>query len=366
MGVQHLVRLASKTKTVPQDELYILNEKERRELRRIERGAITRAAFAGGLSGLVCAIPAIVMTPPPAHSSIGSYLAYHGILALVIIVASVIEIAYLYWDGLRTVHQLAHAAGMDLADPALAGDSSSVLWSLARAALESPNPPNAVPGMDPLREASKLRVMVAVILYKLKVTISGFLAKMILGRLLGRAATRTVLELLAVPVTAIWDALVCWLIVREARLRVIGPSAAYEFCALILKEPETLSIQTKQCAVRAIGAAAVRSKDLHPNLVTLLQAVKSRVGQDTLESIDDSQRFIREIASLSKQEQTIVLRVLAAASIIDGRVARDEHELLVQTWSACGRQFEGATIERLRRNFISGDPIRAQDLEAIQ
>ncbi len=119
-------------------------------------------------------------------------------------------------------------------------------------------------------------------------------------------------------------------------------------------------------AMRAIGAAAVRSKDLHPNLVTLLQAVKSRVGQDTLESIDDSQRFLKEIASLSKQEQTIVLRVLAAASIIDGRVACDEHKLLVQTWSACGRQFEGATIERLRRNFISGDPIRAQDLEAVQ
>ena len=329
-------------------------------------GAIARAALAGGLSGLACAIPAIVMTTPPAHSPISSHLAYYGVLVLVIILASIIEIAYLYWDGLRAVHQLAHAAGMDLADPTFTEDSTSALWALARAALESPNPPNAVPGMDPLREASKLRVLVATTLYKLKVTISGFLAKVILRRLLGRAATRTVLELLAVPVTAIWDALVCWLIVREARLRVIGPSAAYEFCALILKEPDTLSVQTKRCALRAIGSAAVRSEDLHPNLVALLQAVRARLGLDTIESIDDSQRFLREIALLAKHEQTIVLRVLAAASIIDGRLARDERELLVQTWTTCARPFDGATIERLRRNFVSGDAIRAQDLEAIQ
>ena len=55
MGVQYLARLASKTKAIPQDELHILNENERRELRRIERGAIARAALAGGLSGLACA-----------------------------------------------------------------------------------------------------------------------------------------------------------------------------------------------------------------------------------------------------------------------------------------------------------------------
>lgn len=366
LGAQYLAQLAAKNKAVAQDELHILNENERRELRRIERGAVARAATAGALSGLVCAIPAIVMSSPPPHAHIADHARYYGILVAVIIVASVAEIAFLYWDGLRAVHQLAHAAGMDLSDPTLANEPTSALWALARAALESPNPPNAVPGVDPLREASKLRVFIASTLYKLKVAISGVLAKILVRRLLGRAATRAVLELLAVPVTALWDALVCWLIVREARLRVLGPSAAIEFSGFLLGSSESLSLEVRECSVRAIGAAAVRSEDLHPNLVALLAAVKKQVKLEAVESIDDTPRFLKQLAALKPEEQTTVLRVLAAASIIDGRLARDEQTLLEQAWQQCGRTYARKTIERLRKNFVSGDAIRKQDLEAVQ
>jgi hypothetical protein len=366
MGAKYLAQLASKSRAVAQDELHILNENERRALLQIERRTVGRAALAGALSGLVCALPAILMTAPIAHAPVAHMLRYYGVLVGVIVLASIVEIAFLYWDSLRSVHQLAHAAGLDLSDPALAQNNTSALWALARAALESPNPPDAVPGVDPLREASKWRVFAATTLYKLKVTISGFLAKVLVRRLLGRAATRTVLELLAVPVTAVWDAVVAWLVVREARLRVLGPSAAHEFADLLLADGAQLSHALKQCCVRAVGSAAVRSEDLHPNLVALLQAVIRRVSIDEVHSIDDSFRFLRELGELPADEQTIALRVLAAASIIDGRLAREELTLLQEAWAKCGRTLDRATIDRLRKNFVSGDPIRRQDLEAIR
>lgn len=174
-GVRFLRSLAAQKRAVAQDELHILNADERRALRQIERSAIARAAAAGALSGLVCAIPAIVIhSPVAATAPHGDLVRYWGVIIGVTIVASVLEIAFLYWDGLRAVQRLAHAAGMDLADPALEHDTTSALWALARAALEAPNPPNAVPGVDPLREASKTRVFVASVLYKLKVTIWDF------------------------------------------------------------------------------------------------------------------------------------------------------------------------------------------------
>ncbi|MFO0557922.1 MAG: hypothetical protein U0269_07870 [Polyangiales bacterium] len=364
-GVRFLRSLAAQKRAVAQDELHVLNADERQQLRAIERSAIASAAAAGAISGLVCAIPAIVMTPLGPASTHSEAARYWGIIAGVTIVASVLEIAYLYWDGLRAVQKLAFAAGMDLADPALEHDQTSALWALARAALEAPNPPNAVPGVDPLREASKARVLVASLLYKLKVTISGFVAKALVRRALGRAATRSVLELVAVPVTAVWDALVCWLIVREAKLRVLGPSAAVEFVAIVAGDP-SLSDDCKQCCVRAIGAAAVRSEDLHPNLVALLKTTQRALSVGAVDGIDDSQRFLGSIEKLSKGEQTAALRMLATASIIDGRLAREERRLLEEAFARCGRSFDPRAIERLRRAFVSGDAIPPERLHAIE
>ena len=51
-------------------------------------------------------------------------------------------------------------------------------------------------------------------------------------RILGRVAVRSVLGALvpfvAVPVTATWNALLTWKLLREARIRAMGPSAVAE------------------------------------------------------------------------------------------------------------------------------------------
>ncbi|MFO0646873.1 MAG: hypothetical protein U0326_11595 [Polyangiales bacterium] len=150
-------------------------------------------------------MPAIVLTPVPSGAPFAAYAHYWGIVGGVTVVASVLEIAWLYWDGLRAVHALAHAAGLDLAEDPNGEDPTGVVWALARAALELPNPPDGVAGLDPmLPEASKLKLVLASTVYKLKVALTGFVMKALVRRALGRAATRAVLELVAAPVTAIW------------------------------------------------------------------------------------------------------------------------------------------------------------------
>lgn len=363
-GVRYLRSLASRKRAVAADAVHVLNDGERAELLRIERRAVLRAAVAGALSGLACALPAMVLGPPGA--AMEARVKYYALVGVVTVVASVLEIVFLYWDGLRAVHELAHAAGMDLADEAQVSDPTSALWSLARAALEMPNPPDAVPGIDPLREASKWRLALLSALYKLKVTLTGFLAKALLRRALGRAATRAVLELVAMPVTAVWDAMVCRLILREARLRVLGPSAAIEFAALLFPSSAALSEEARRCALRAVVSAAVRTADMHPNLVALLRTVRAKAAVEEVDSIDSSEVFLAEIAALDADGRTLVLRTLATASIIDGRIAADEEVLLRQAFEACGMKFDPAPIERLRRAFVSGEAIPPERLLAIR
>jgi len=72
------------------------------------------------------------------------------------------QLAYLYFDSLRAVREMAAAAGLSL-DPETEQEELAVV--LARAALELPSPPHNALAVDPHREASKLTLLVAGLLY---------------------------------------------------------------------------------------------------------------------------------------------------------------------------------------------------------
>ena len=59
----------------------------------------------------------------------------------------------------------------------------------------------------------------AALLYKANIALTTFLVKLGLRSVLGRVLDRSFFELAAIPVTAIWNAIVCFIVVREARLR---------------------------------------------------------------------------------------------------------------------------------------------------
>ena len=81
--------------------------------------------------------------------------------------------------------------------------------------------------------------------------------------------------------------------------------------------------------------------------------------------LDDSRAFLRCLSRLDRTEQTLVLRVLAIASIIDGRLTRAERRLLAEARAVCALPHDLAAIERLRRSFIDGDPIDPRQIQAL-
>ena len=358
------------------DAIHVLNPKERAALRAIERGAIARAALAGVINALLTGLAELLAHPllgdPDAQATTQQLLTFWTVFGSASLVFAVAEIIFLYWDALRSVRALALAAGLELA---AADDSEGkraerreVALALARAALELPSPAEPAFGVDPRREASRLRLALASIIYKLKISVTNFLFKALIRRALGRLATRTLLAFLAVPVNALWNGLVCAWVLREARLRVMGPSATVEMARAIFEgepgqPPPALSEEAKHSAVRAVGAAIVRSYALHPNLAALLVAVRAHVGElDDDVVLDDSRLFLTRLAGLARDEQDVVLRVLTAAAIVDGRLTVEEKRLLREALAACGRSPDLGAAHRLCKAFVSGDPIAASDV----
>lgn len=380
-GIVYFRRLAEGAGRVDVgDGVHFLNPNEREALRRIERRAILRAAVAGGLStiaaGIVEVLAQPLLGPHPEHATWEQSAHFWALVGGATVLASIVEIAYLYWDGLRAVHGLSREAGLDLFPDE--DDDKALATAMARAALELPTPPTGLFGVNPFREASRARLVVSSIVYKLKVSVTNFVVKALVRRMLGRAFVRMWLPFVAVPVTAAWNAVVCWLILREARIRAMGPSAAREMVGIVFEDVKEPSAAGRAAFVRAVASSIVRTEDMHPNLVALLREVAGRVGlandgdakelvdsADGAGDLDDSQAFLAQLAALDAGERKSTLRILAIASIIDGRLTRAEKRLLVEAHAASGVPLDLHKVHALRRAFMSGDAIERSRIESL-
>lgn len=337
------------------DEVHVLDDEEQQQLVAIERAMVGRAALFGALSGTVAAVADVLAQPYLDEGA--SFLensTYWLIVGSASVAATIAEIALLYWDSLRSVHALARAAGVPLFPQGLEEGSSPLATTLTRAALELPNPPEGPYGIDPYREVSRLQLAVASLIYKLKVSITNLLTKVVLRRLLGRSALRVYLEFVGVPVYALWNGFVAFLIVREARLRAIGPSAARVYAEAIFGDT-TPAEDERIAAWSAVAAAVVRTHDVHPNLAAMLGELETRFGRvPEARGIDDTGDFLRQLERLPAQAQGRILAWLHVAAVIDGRVTRAERRLLDQAYGICGRERDRIATRRLRDLFVSG------------
>lgn len=351
------------------DGIHFLNPEERAALRRVTRWAIVRAAAAGAASTIIAAVAEVlahpILGPEPDHATWEQHARFYAIVGGATVLASILEILFLYWDGLRAVHLLTRAAGLDLFPQE--DDDKALAGAMARAALELPSSTDELFGINPFREASRVRVFFASIVYKLKVSVTNFAVKALIRRMLGRAVVRTWLPFVAVPITAAWNAWVCFLIMREARIRAMGPSAAQEMMKIALENADGLSPEGREATLRSVAASIVRTEDLHPNLVALLREVGRRVALDphALADLDDSRLFLKKLSGLPESERSVVLRVLSVASILDGRLTRSEKRLLREAREVSRRTDDLSAVEKLRRAFLDGDVITRERIETL-
>jgi hypothetical protein len=358
LGVLYFRRMSASLPDIDtQDAIYVLNAQERRTLQGLVRWAVFRAGLAGAVSAALAAAAEVYAdrTFGTHHANFEMTLRYWGVVLGVTVFAAILEIVFLYWDSLRTVHRMARAAGFDPFGRNASEEQNAIATALARAALELPNPTERIFGVDPHREASKIKLIFASLLYKVKVSVTNFAIKLLVRRIAGRALVRTWLPFVAVPGTAIWNGIVCYVVLREARIRVMGPSAAHELVNAIFDQNIPLSSEGQIALVRAVASSIVRTEDLHPNLQAVLIEVTKRVDVALPEGIDDSRVFLDKLHELSKAEQKLALQMLSAAAIIDGRFSGTEEKLMHEALLICGVTPDVGPVNRLRKAFVRGD-----------
>jgi hypothetical protein len=336
-----------------EDPVHLLTTAERDNINRIVKHTILKTVFAGLCSA---SIPATIDFY--FYSNPDSVRWFY--LISFTIIATILEVSYLYWSHLNAMLALTQATGATFGS-----DEGSLADAMARAALELPDPTRIIEGINPRRESSKAGLLLAVFIYKLKRGITGFLFKFMIRQTATREALRIVAPFVALPISGAWNAIVSYRILREARMRVLGPSAIEEMISGLLDHQPDLSEKGKSMLLRSVGVAMVRKRCAHPNLLALLRAVIKRTGAVRARDLDSAKYFLQTLPTLSLEEQRLSLIILQIAFMLDGSLSRREKTFIIQSRKLCGLSNALLAVEELLHTFASGAQIYPGMLEAL-
>ena len=271
---------------------------------------------------------------------------YEWLLVLGISVGvTVIELGGLYHLALRTAFRLAVLSGADRWPDQ--EQRENFYLSLIRSGLEIPNPKTTVLGIDPLRETARWRLVARALLYKLKRSATNLVAKAVARRVVGRSAVRGLAEFVAVPVFAVWNAVVFRWALREARLRAMSMRYVDRLVANVLPPETVLDPVSEAACLSAVAVSAVSARDLHPNRLQLLHTLVDRFTVDTAELTDERRGFIQRLPDLPPTGLRACMGFLIGGIIIDGRISRRDQQLLREAFESSGLPLELPPIRAL-------------------
>lgn len=329
---------------------------ELRSIRRIERTAVFLAALSGAISGaLIGGLEVwLAFTMPDASESWGGRLEYWAIFLGVSLLISGAEILFLYWVVLHRVARITSIAGLRLSNRDI---EQVIAIGLSRAALDLPDPQEPIYGIDPYARVARWKLIAYAVLYRIKIGATSFIARVLMRRVVARAALRAYIPLVAIGIYAVWNAIIIGWIMRASRIRAAGPIAVQELGERIRVERAGMSEQARRAILEAVAEGIMRSANDHPNFLLLLarlfEDLELRPGTLNL----DWSSNLATVSELQQPEQDLLLAVLTVTVMLDGRPNRAQKQFLAETHAACGRPFHPESLNVLYRDFFRGQGI---------
>jgi hypothetical protein len=331
-------------------------------LRTIRNRAVMLAALSGTISGIVIGgtevyLRLVVLNGDETRSMLDDPWLWAAFYAGVGVL-TVIEIVFLYWNALRAITRIGGIIGVSMKS---GSGSNLVATGLARSALEMPNPQTEIYGIDPYALMPRWRLLIQNLLYKLKVGATSFVLRILLRRIFARAVLRGYIPLLAIPLYAIWNAVITWRVMREARLRALAPFAVDQIVRRIETALPAPSHDVRRTLLHGAGEIVRRGSDAHPSYVLLLSRLLDVLGFEEEEIDVDWERSRREFQALPQDARRQIAGILAMCALVAGRPRSAQRKIVAELHELAQLEPPAKSLAQMHGRMIDGQPFAPGD-----
>ena len=287
------------------------------------------------LTSVIIAVLVGALTTIPAvwfqyfyHDSFDTFY-FYLILSIVTVFFLIIEVGVLYWLSMRAVYTLAYLTGFKENDSSIP-TQYDIEKIMVRSALELEDPVIEYLGINPHKYVSKKWLLVRTLLYKAKIVLSTLIIRIVLKKLALRFGLRMSFLWITIPVTAIWDGVVMFRVIKDAKLRLFGYHLSRYIAEEIITDKflKNYSSAVQEGAIRAISTVVILSKNYHPNSISLLLRLNQHLEINQEKDYDDLEKFLKYLETTTPKEKHLLRTLSAISAVFDGEINRGERTAL--------------------------------------
>ncbi len=346
-------------------QLFLLTEAEIKTIRRNETIAIWLASFFGAMGVVLLYVPQYFLPqwfPVTDITLSGRTFAVPVVLLIYTVLLVVIEIMLLTFLNIWCTHEIAVATGFLNYQSKKEKDKRSLLINIG---LEKKNKEVLRYGIDPLQGINKKALVAWNFFFILKATLSNMLFKIFIQRALGRYAVKAVQDFAGIPVFAAWNAYGTKVILKEARVIIMGQNLIEVVCGRIRKDQEPTDA-FKILLYDTLQYIAVSKRDFHQNHFILTKNLFEIYNITPKNNHWLEKGYYQKLHAAGKEEKEVCQLLICIGFILDGKLSITERLQIKELHKEGLLDINAEIIKKYQSDFINGRGIDGLITKYIQ
>jgi hypothetical protein len=346
-------RLLPIRKVNTDDQLFLLNEDEIKNIRRNENIAVCTAALLGAIGVILLYVPQYAfphLFPDTNINLFGKKYAVPVVMMVYSLVLVIIEILLLTFLNIWCTHEIAVATGFLNYKNKKQEDKRNLLLNIG---LEKKNKQVLNYGIDPLQGANRKAIMAWNLLFILKATLSNMLFKVFVQRALGRYAIKAVQDFAGIPIFALWNAWGTKIILKQARVIITGQNLIEEVSRRIqVSQPADDAFKT--LLYDTLQYIAVSKRDFHQNHYVLTKTLFDLYGIEHKQNHWLEAGYYEKLKAAGPKQKSVCQLIIVLGFLLDGKLSYRE-KLQVRELQAEGLlDMDAAQVKKYQDDFLAG------------
>ena len=346
-------RLLPVKKVNTDNQLFLLSEEEIKNIRAKENIATWTAAFFGAMGVLLLYVPQYLLPhwfPVTNISLFGKIFGVPIVMLVYALVLVIIEIMLLTFLNIWCAHEIAVATGFLNYQSKKEKGKRNLLINIG---LEKKNKEILKYGIDPLQGINKKALLAWNFFFILKATLSNMLFKILIQRVLGRYAVKAVQDFAGIPIFAAWNAYGTRVILKEARVIIMGQNLIEEVCKRIRKDQEPTEA-FKILLYDTLQYIAVSKRDFHQNHYILTKNLFEIYNIRPKDQHWLEEGYYKKLGAAGKEEKEVCQLLIAIGFLLDGKLSITEHLQIKELQKEGLIDLSVHEIKKFQSDFLNG------------